>query len=131
MFGGYPEVALTKDSEKKDVPASIFDLYVKTDLVDFLSVGRIQHAKTLIRHLAINHGQESRYSHLSQVTGVDQKTAKNYIEMLKETFIITVHPPWFTNWNKELVKMLKIYYLDNEGAPAWLVPGFKCSGLSD
>lgn len=113
VYGGYPEVALTKDPEKSDVLASIFDLYVKKDLVDFLNVDRIQQAKTLIRHLAVNHGQESRYSRLSQVAGVDQKTAKNYIEIVKETFIITVHPPWFTNRNKELVKMPKIYYLDN------------------
>jgi len=113
IYGAYPEVSLTPDREKKDVLASIFDLYVKKDLVDFLKIDRIQHAKTLIRHLAINHGQETRYNGLAQVAGIDQKTARNYVEILKETFIITVHPPWFTNRNKELVKMPKIYFLDN------------------
>jgi predicted AAA+ superfamily ATPase len=67
----------------------------------------------LIRHLAVNHGQETQYSQLSQVAGIDEKTAKNYMEILKETFIITVHTPWFTNRNKERVKMPKVYYFDN------------------
>ncbi len=113
IYGGYPEVALTADNEKQEVLASIFDLYVKKDLVDFLKIDRIQHAKTLIRHLAINNGQETQYRQLSQVAGIDDKTARNYLEVLKETFIISVHPPWFTNRNKELVKMPKIYFSDN------------------
>lgn len=113
VFGGYPEVALSPDAEKPEVLASIFDLYVKKDLVDFLKIDRIQHAKTLIRQLAINHGQETRYSQLAQVAGIDEKSAKNYLEILKETFIVSVHTPWFTNRNKELVKMPKVYFLDN------------------
>ncbi len=47
------------------------------------------------------------------MAAIDEKTAKNYVEILTETFIITVHPPWFTNRNKELVKTPKIYFLDN------------------
>lgn len=115
IYGGYPEVAQVKEQEleAKEVLASIFDLYVKKDLVDFLKVDRIKHAKTLIRHLAVNHGQETSYSQLAQVAAIDEKTAKNYVDILTETFIITVHPPWFTNRNKELVKTPKIYFLDN------------------
>jgi predicted AAA+ superfamily ATPase len=113
IYGGYPEVAQVKEQEAKEVLASIFDLYVKKDLVDFLKVDRIKHAKILIRHLAVNHGQETSYSQLAQVAAIDEKTAKNYVEILTETFIVTVHPPWFTNRNKELVKTPKIYFLDN------------------
>ncbi|MFO7830864.1 MAG: ATP-binding protein [Desulfuromonadaceae bacterium] len=113
IYGGYPEVAQVEEQEVKEVLASIFDLYVKKDLVDFLKVDRIKHAKMLIRHLAVNHGQENSYSQLAQVAAIDEKTAKNYVEILAETFIITVHPPWFTNRNKELVKTPKIYFLDS------------------
>jgi len=113
VYGGYPEVVLAPDKEKQEVLTSIFDLYVKKDLVDFLRIERVSHAKTLIRQLAVNHGQETSYSQLAQVAGINEKTAKNYVEILKETFIITVHPPWFTNRKKELVKMPKIYFSDN------------------
>jgi len=113
LYGGYPEVALVSAREKKEVLASVFDLYVKKDLVDFLAVDRIKHVKMLIQHLAINNGQEAPYSRLAQVATIDEKTAKNYLEILKETFIITIHSPFFSNRNKELVKTPKVYFLDN------------------
>lgn len=113
IYGGYPEVAMAQEPEKKEVLASIFDLYVKKDLVDFLALDRIKHAKTLIQHLAINNGQEIPYSQLAQVAAINEKTAKNYVEILRETFIVTVHTPFFTNRNKELVKTPKIYFSDN------------------
>ena len=56
VFGGYPEVALVNNEEKREVLRSIFDLYVKKDLVDFLKIERIKNAKTLIQRLAVKHG---------------------------------------------------------------------------
>lgn len=113
IYGGYPEVALVPQKEKGDVLTSIFDLYVKKDLVDFLSVERISHAKAIINSCAVNHGQETKYSRLAQRAAIDEKTAKNYLEILKETFILSIHPPWFTNRNLELVKMPKVYFIDS------------------
>jgi len=37
---------------------------------------------------------------------------KSYIELLKETFLIAEVKPFFTNKNKELVKIPKVYFLD-------------------
>jgi predicted AAA+ superfamily ATPase len=128
IYGGYPEVVLSSDKEKADVLVSIFDLYVKKDLVDFLRVERIKHAKTLIRHIAVNNGKEAKYSEMAQVAGIDEKTVKNYIEILKETFLISVHSPWFTNRNKELVKMPKVYFSDN-GVRNYFINNFNSVAL--
>lgn len=113
IFGGYPEVALSAQNEKKAVLESIFDLYVKKDLVDFLDIDKIKNAKMLINHLALNHGQEINYNKLGQVASLDSKTSKNYVEILKETFLITLLSPWYTNKNKELTKTPKVYFIDN------------------
>jgi len=113
IFGGYPEVALSAQNEKKEVLESIFDLYVKKDLVDFLDIDKIKNAKMLINHLALNHGQEINYNKLGQVASLDSKTSKNYVEILKETFLITLLSPWYTNKNKELTKTPKVYFIDN------------------
>jgi len=113
IFGGYPEVALSAQDEKKAVLESIFDLYVKKDLVDFLDIDKIKNAKILINHLALNHGQEINYNKLGQVASLDSKTSKNYVEILKETFLITLLSPWYTNKNKELTKTPKVYFIDN------------------
>ena len=130
IFGGYPEVVLTHDSEKKEVLDSIFDLYVKKDLVDFLKIDKIKSAKTLINYLAINHGQQISFNSLSQVVGLDDKTAKNYVEILKETFLIKINTPWYTNKNKEIVKIPKIYFIDN-GVRNYFINNFNDTNLRD
>jgi predicted AAA+ superfamily ATPase len=38
---------------------------------------------------------------------------KQHIELLKELYIITELKPYFTNKNKELIKISKIYFIDN------------------
>lgn len=57
MYGGYPEVVLSKREEKKEVLSSIFDLYIKKYLVDYLKIEKIKNAKTIINYLAINNGR--------------------------------------------------------------------------
>jgi len=128
VFGGYPEVALADKEEKKEVLNSIFDLYVKKELVDYLQVEKVKNAKMLIQYLAVNNGNLTKYNALGQAAGLDDKTVRNYIEILEETFLIKVLKPWFTNRNHEIVKMPKVYYLDN-GVRNYFVNNFNPAEL--
>lgn len=113
IFGGYPEVVLTNDlEEKKHVLKSIFDLYVKKELVAYLKIDQLLAVKNLVRSLAINNGQLTKYQELQSVTGLSFHEVKNYLEILKETYLLFELKPFFTNKNKELVKMPKIYFVD-------------------
>ncbi|MBI4453160.1 DUF4143 domain-containing protein, partial [Candidatus Woesearchaeota archaeon] len=113
IFGGYPEVALkaTKD-EKISVLSSIFDLYVKKDLVEYLNIEKILSMKKLIEFLAVNNGQKIKYEKISQLTQLNFEEIRKFIEILKETYIIEILRPYYTNKNKELVKIPKIYFID-------------------
>jgi uncharacterized protein len=113
IYGGYPEVVLVNEKDKKDVLAGIFDLYVSKDLVDYLKIEKIKNAKTFIKLLAVNNGGKVKFSSIGQAAGINEKTAGNYIELLKETFLINVITPWFSNKNKEIVKMPKVYFFDS------------------
>ena len=114
LFGGYPEVALRETREEKiEALQSIFDLYIKKDLVNFLQPKMIDSAHTLIKQLAINNGTMANYSNYGMKAGIDTKTVKNYIRLLKETFLVVRLAPYFTNKNKEITKTPKIYFLDN------------------
>lgn len=113
IFGGYPEaVLLDKKQAKIDVLKSIFDLYVKKELVEYLKLDKILEVKKLIQYLAVNNAQKIKYQNIAQIAGLSQKTVKSYIELLKETFLIAEVKPFFTNKNKELVKIPKVYFLD-------------------
>ncbi len=113
QFGGYPEVALQKDpGEKVEVLRSIFDLFVKKDLVEYLNIRKIRELKEMIVFLAINNGQKIKYENMATLTNFSIKTVKNYLELLAEVFLIHVVRPFFTNKTKELVKIPKVYFLD-------------------
>jgi predicted AAA+ superfamily ATPase len=114
VFGGYPEVALKKESsEKIKVLESIFDLYVKKDLANYLKHDKLLVIKQLIEYLAINNGQKIKYEEVSSIIGTKFQETKNYLEILKETYLIYELRPFFANKNKELVKIPKIYFIDN------------------
>ena len=113
IFGGYPEVALKSTREEKvAVLDSIFDLYVKKDLVDYLKMDKILPMKKLIEFLAVNHGQKIKYDELAKVASLSYAETKTYIDILRETYIIEEVRPFFTNQKKELIKIPKIYFID-------------------
>ncbi|MEK6915407.1 MAG: ATP-binding protein [Nanoarchaeota archaeon] len=114
VFGGYPEVALKQTKEEKIIVLeSIFDLYVKKDLIDYLKIDKILGAKKLIEFLSVNNGQKIKYEEASKIINHSLKGVKDIIEILEETFIIKVVKPYYTNKNKEIVKIPKIYFIDN------------------
>lgn len=124
VFGGYPEVALTEGAEaKKEILRSIFDLYVKKELVEYLKIEKIYPVKLIIEYLAINNGQKVKYDQLSKISGLSQKTVKQYLDILEETFLIQTIRPFFTNKNRELIKIPKIYFID-PGVANYFVKNF-------
>lgn len=114
VYGGYPEVVLKKtNNEKIQTFESIFDLYLKKDLVDYLNIEKILNIKKLIEIIAVNNGQKIKYEEIASNISLSQKEVKDYLELLKETYLISIIRPYYTNKNKELVKIPKIYFIDN------------------
>ncbi len=111
VYGGYPEVVIK--TNKKDVLESIFDLFVKKDLVDYLKIDKIVNVKRLIEYLAVNNGQKIKYNEAAQSCSLSYKEVKNYVELLVESYLIVEVRPFYKNKNTELVKIPKIYYIDN------------------
>jgi len=128
IFGGYPEVALTKTQEKPKILEGIFDLYIKKDLIEYLNIKKIANVKKLIEFLAINHGQKIKYEELCQISSLDYKEVLNYLNILEETFLIKTIRPFYKNKNKELVKVPKIYFIDS-GVRNYFINNFNESRL--
>ncbi|KKR21366.1 MAG: hypothetical protein UT50_C0009G0025 [Candidatus Moranbacteria bacterium GW2011_GWA2_39_41] len=114
VFGGYPDVVLAKTTlEKQDALRSIFDLYIKKDFAEYVKMEKLRSASQLMKILAINNGQAANYAKYGSAAGIGTETVQNYLSILQETFIISILRPYFTNKNKEISKMPKIYFLDN------------------
>ena len=131
IFGGYPEAVLKNSKEEKiQVIAGIFDLYVKKDLVEYLNIDKILNVKRLIEFLAVNNGQKIKYEEISKVASLGFLDVKKYIEILKETYLIEVIRPFYKNKNKELIKIPKIYFIDN-GVRNYFINNFNQIRLRD
>lgn len=62
--------------------------------------------------LAHGHGGEQNCNELAAAFGIDQKTAKHYVDVLVGTFLVRRLPPWFHNTKKRLVKSPRLYLRD-------------------
>ena len=63
--------------------------------------------------LAHSHGSEQNCSELASAFGIDQKTARHYVDILVGTYLVRRLPPWFVNTRKRLVKSPKLYLRDS------------------
>jgi len=70
--------------------------------------------------LAYNNGQTITYSAFGNSLGVSHTTIRNYIDLLAETFMVNIVPPFFSHSGKRLVKAPKVYLRDSGIANALL-----------
>ena len=113
LKGGFPRSYLNPD-EKESIEWRID--FIRTFLErDIPNLGFRTPAKTLERlwqmcaHL---HGQILNRSKLGESLGVSHHTVNSYIDLLSQTFILRVLPPYEANLKKRLVKSPKIYIRD-------------------
>ncbi len=114
LKGGFPRSYLNKD-EKESLEWRID--FIRTFLErDVPNLGFRTPVKTLERlwqmcvHL---HGQILNRSKLGDSLGVSHHTVNSYIDLLSQTFILRVLPPYEVNLKKRLVKSPKIYVRDS------------------
>ena len=114
LRGGYPGSLLKPDDEES------FEWrlnYIKTFLErDIPQLGYSIPARTLERFwtmIAHTHGHVVNYSNLGKSLGVSHHTARSYIDILEQTFIIRTLPPFSTNVGKRLIKSPKVYIRDS------------------
>jgi predicted AAA+ superfamily ATPase len=114
LRGGYPRSILARDDEES---FQWREDYVRTFLErDIPQLGfRIPAAALgrLWRMLAHSHGQVLNTSKLAGSMGVSSHTVRNYIDILEQTFVLRVLPPYSGNTKKRLVKSPKVYIRDS------------------
>lgn len=114
VFGGYPEVALTSDNDRKvAILESIFDLYFKKDIIELMKMNDIEKIKNCLKIAAADQGQLINYSHISREIGSSIRDVKEYLEVFSDTFILFKLNPFFSNKHKEIIKNPKYYFYDN------------------
>jgi len=108
--GGYPESYLADDDR---LSMQWRESFVQTHLErDMPTLGVRVPATTLRRFwtmVAHCHGQTWNASRIGESMGIDHKTARRYLDILSDTFMLRQLPPCYANVKKQLVKSPKVY----------------------
>ncbi|MEE9166818.1 MAG: ATP-binding protein [Candidatus Neomarinimicrobiota bacterium] len=113
LFGGYPEVALTdSQKDKVNILEELIHSYVLRDIRNLFTIEHIDAFNKLTQIIAIQSGQLFNSQSISKEIGIDYRTVNKYLQILSDTFIVSLLKPLFTNKKRELKKMPKVYLLD-------------------
>ncbi|MFO8066672.1 MAG: ATP-binding protein [Bacteroidales bacterium] len=113
LNGGFPKSILANSQEvslrwRED----FISTFLERDLLQWSGFSPVTMHR-LWQMLAHLNGQTVNYSQLSKSLGVSNVTVRNYIDLLKGTFMVEVLPPYISNMGKRLVKAPKVYIADS------------------
>ena len=112
LFNGmYPPV-YDREIAPYDFFANYFSTYVERDVRLIKNIGDLNTFRRFVSLCAGRTGQLLNMSSLANETGVDAKTAKAWISVLENSYIIFLLQPYFKNFNKRTVKQPKLFFYD-------------------
>ena len=113
LRGGYPRSYLARsDAESVSWRGDLRRSYVDQDLP---ALGPGFPARTIERMwemLVHYHGQIWNASELARAFGMSHTTGRRYLDLLVDTFMLRLLPPWSENVGKRVVKSPKMYFRD-------------------
>lgn len=113
LYGGYPMPALTEDREQRIVRLKeIHNTYIQKDIKDLAKIENIILFNKLVSYLAVQTGGLLNLNEIGNETGITRRHVEKYLFILEKTFVIKMVKPFFTNRQKELTKMSKLYFCD-------------------
>lgn len=113
LFGGYPKVTLTSAVEEKVKELEeIYHSYVQKDIKAYLKIENVPAFNKLVKLMAVQIGNLVNFNQLGAPLQIARETLERYVFILENTFIVKIVPPFFTNRNKEIIKMPKVYFYD-------------------
>ncbi len=114
LRGGFPRSFL---SPTEGISFSWREQFIRTFLErDIPQLGAQIPAKTLYRFWTMvshYHGQVWNSTRIGSSLGIADTTARRYLDLLCDAFMMRQLPPWFENVGKRLVKTPKVYLRDS------------------
>lgn len=112
-YGAYPEVVMAKsNSEKKAILSEILNSYILKDIQLYnFSASSIQVRKILML-LSDRVGSLLDINNLSLNVELGRTAILSRLDLLKNTFVLNLLSPFYTNKTKEIVKNPKAYISD-------------------
>ncbi len=112
-FWWYPRVIIENEiQEKKYIIDEIYKSYVMKDISYLLKIDKVDAFIMLLKILASQIWQITKYSELSKQVWISEQTIKNYLYYAGNTYSIKAVIPFFRNKQKEITKSPTFYFND-------------------
>ena len=114
MRGGFPRSFLATD-EANSIKwrKNFIKTFLEKDIPQLginIPAATLQRLWTICAH---HHGQLINTSQFGGSLGLSHTTIRHYLELLSQTFVIRILPPYYANIKKRIVKTPKIYIRDS------------------
>jgi predicted AAA+ superfamily ATPase len=101
----------------REIPSKVFysnyiQTYVERDLSDLIQVKDLKQFRNFISLCAARVGQLVNLNSLANECGISQPTAKSWVSVLENSYILYQLQPYFSNFNKRITKSSKLYFYD-------------------
>jgi hypothetical protein len=114
LRGGFPESVLARNNGASTIWRENFiRTFLERDIPQLGFQIPAQAMQRLWRMIAHNHGQVLNASRLGQSLGISHTTARSYIDLLSQTFMVRILSPFIPNVKKRLIKSPKVYVRDS------------------
>lgn len=112
-FGGFPEVALTKDfNTKRMILRNIFASFFEKDIKVFSELKYIKELRDLIILLGPRNGNILDVTRLASELGINRVKTYNYLEILEGTFFLRLIPKYTQSIDRSVAGGKKVYFSD-------------------
>lgn len=109
--GGMPEY-IDKDLPRNTFFSSYIDTYITRDIKTLIRPGMEVAFRNFMRILALRTGAQINYQDIANKVGIDVKTVKTWLSILKESGIIALLEPYMPNLSDRIIKTPKLYFMD-------------------
>jgi uncharacterized protein len=113
LRSSFPKLAQVTNPAARDLYlASYEQTYIERDVRELIGVQKRREFELFVRLAALRTGQIINFSDLGKDAGISSVTAKQWLGILQDSFLIKLVQPYFSNRSKRLVKAPKLYFLD-------------------
>ncbi len=113
LQGGFPRSFLTDLEASHAWRMDFIRTFLERDIPQLGFAIPAKSMERLWRMCAHSHGQNLNTSKISGSLGTSHHTVRKYIDILAETFLLRILPPYEANIKKRLIKSPKIYLRDS------------------
>ena len=116
----FPKLHGIDDPAARDLYLSSYlQTYIEDDVRELLGIQKRREFEVFLRMCALRTGQVLNLADLARDAGIAHGTARDWISLLEDSFLIRLVHPHHTNRTQRMIKSPKLYFLD-VGLAAWL-----------